>query len=245
MKLIDLFTLIESTAKDIGSSKPYICGGVARDFYRKKLKDISDIDITTGDQSIFKLADAVYKELTKEFKPIYKKSSDGHISLFLKNIHIDFSSNFIVPNIDGIVTLPNSLQKEVYSRDFTCNSLLLDMNMRQMLDLTKRGIKDIDRKVIDTILAPEITLTTNKNRVSRIIYSAVNLDFNVAKRVVDFVKENPETFTNSTAKVSVDKMNAAFTKNPEKAAQLVSEMNLWKFIPITDAVKPYYLRQVR
>ena len=94
------------------------------------------------------------------------------------------SSNFNTPNITELLVKqgikePTDLQREMYSRDFTCNALLLDLDLKTVIDPTKQGVKDIHAKVIRTCLAPEITLTANKNRVVRAIYLAAKLDFDL------------------------------------------------------------------
>jgi tRNA nucleotidyltransferase/poly(A) polymerase len=72
----------------------------------------------------------------------------------------------------------------MYSRDFTCNSLLLSLDLRNLSDPTHKGFKDIKDKMIRTCLSPEITLTTNKNRVARAIYLACKIDFEIDPSIV-------------------------------------------------------------
>jgi tRNA nucleotidyltransferase/poly(A) polymerase len=226
-------------------STPYVCGGVARDFYMKKLKQIKDIDITTGDLNVHKLADKTYEELIKTIHVQLKQSNDLHRTIFFKNISLDFSSNFVIPNIDYVlknygVKDITPMKKELYSRDFTCNSLLLTMDMKNIVDLTNRGVKDINEKMVRTILDPEITLTNSKNRVIRSIYSAVKLGFEIDPKIVEYVKAHPETINISAQKTVIEKLVYCFEHDPEKTKKYLTLMNLWDYLPMSKETEHYY-----
>jgi tRNA nucleotidyltransferase/poly(A) polymerase len=239
--------MMRETAMKIGSSTPMICGGVPRDKFMGRLDNVADIDITTGDKTVDYLSQEFAIQLRKQYDVTRKTMDDGHSTIFIGNLKVDFSSNFIVPGIDAQlkqmdIDKPNNMQREMFSRDFTCNTLLLTIDLKKLLDPTKRGFKDIKEKTIKTCLAPEITLTTNRNRVIRAIYLACKLGFEIDPAIVAFVNKNPQVVKISTEKVMNEKINQAFEKDPEKAMRLVSQMNLWQYIPITEKVYPYYVK---
>ena len=103
-------------------------------------------------------------------------------------------------------------------------------------------MQDIKDRKIKTCLSPEITLTSNRNRVVRAIYLACKLNFNIDQAIIDFVSKNPQTVKISTTKSLSDKLNEAFAKDADKASYLLTKMNLWNYIPVTEAVYPYYMR---
>ncbi len=184
MKLRDFLKSVEDSQVATNSSKVWICGGVARDKVLNRLDKINDLDLTTGDQSINTVFINLIKKLNQEFPVNYKLMSDGHKTLEFSNFKVDFSSNYITPNIEYYLAklgVKNStpLQQEMYSRDFTINSLLLDFDLKSMQDPTNRGLSDIKSKMIDTNLDPQITLLSFRNRVVRAIYLAAKLDFDI------------------------------------------------------------------
>lgn len=247
MKLKEIFDQIKIIQKQHNTSTVYCCGGMPRDRYMQKLNNVSDIDLCSGDKSIDIVSEELYNFLSGKYNVTRKVMPDGHSSIYVGNLKLDFSSNFNAPNIEAILTKklgkpPVSIQKEIFSRDFTCNSLLLSLDLQSIFDLTKRGLSDIDNKIIRTCLSPEITLTTNKNRVARAIYLACKLDFELDQSIVAFVKAHPESIKISTEHALKEKLEEAFTRNPQKAAKLLSEMNLWKYVPISAIMQPYYLR---
>jgi len=250
MKLRELLQQLVAVQKAIGASTPYITGGTPRDKFMNRLDNVADIDITTGDKTVDYLSQEFAIQLRKKYNVTRKTMDDGHSTIFIGNLKVDFSSNFIVNDIESYlqkmgITNPTDLQKEMFSRDFTCNTLLLTVDLKKLLDPTKRGFRDIREKKIKTCLAPEITLTSNRNRVIRSVYLACKLGFEVDKSIIDFVRQNPQTVKISTEKVMNEKLNQAFEKDGDKAAKLITEMGLWSLIPITEKVYPYYMKQIK
>lgn len=245
MKLRELLQKLIEVQTNIGASKPYICGGTPRDKYMGRLDNISDLDITTGDKTVDYLSQEFDITLRKQYNVTRKAMPDGHSTIFVGDLKMDFSSNFNISGIDSILSKmgiqnPSEMQKEMYSRDFTCNSLLLDTGLKKIIDPTQRGFKDIKEKKIRTCLAPALTLTTNKNRVVRSIYLACKLGFDLDESIIEYVQKNPSSVKIATDKVMAEKLNEAFGRDPEKASMLLTKMNLWTLVPITEKMYPYY-----
>ena len=249
MKLRELLQQLQEVQQKIEASPVWIVGGTPRDRYLNHLENIEDLDLTSGDKTIDYTSQEFYLALRKKYNITRKTMSDGHSSIFIGNFKMDFSSNFNVPGIDQIlakmgINNPTDMQREIYSRDFTCNALLLSLDLKNLTDPTHRGFKDIKAKIISTCLDPTITLTTNKNRVVRAIYLAAKLDFDLDPAIISFVQKNPESIKISTPKVMAEKLNEAFKRNPEKAAHLITTMKLWNYVPILEIMQPYYSKNV-
>jgi len=247
MKLRELLSQMKQVQEQIGASEPYICGGTPRDKYLGRLDNIADIDITTGDKTVDYLSQEFAIVFKRDYNVTRKTMEDGHSSIFVGNVKVDFSSNFVVPNIDSYlrqmgIDKPTNMQREMYSRDFTCNTLLMTFDLNNIIDPTKRGFTDIKERKIVTCLPPEVTLSSNRNRVARAIYLSAKLDFDVDDKIIEFVRKNPETLKISTEKSLTEKINEAFKRNPDRASHLVTRMGLWNLIPITKIVYPYYMK---
>lgn len=245
MKLRELLDEMIRVQKEKGTAVPFICGGTPRDKILSRLDNVSDLDITTGDKSIDYLSQEFAESLKKKYNVTRKSMEDGHSTIFVGNLKIDFSSNYVVPGIDillknrGIIE-PTSLQQEMFSRDFTCNALLLSLDLSKIYDPTRQGIKDIKDKKIRTCLTPEITLTHSRNRVVRSIYLSSKLGFDIDQSIIDFIKSHPDTVKIGTDKALNDKLNEAFTKDADRATSNLTKMNLWNYVPITEIMYPYY-----
>jgi hypothetical protein len=211
---------------------------------------VSDLDITNGEKDISYLSQELYNELKKQYDVSIVTAEDGHTSISMGNIKLDFSSNFVIPDIDNVLTKMGvkditNMKREIYSRDFTCNTLLMNMSLNHIYDPTKYGFKDIQDKKIRTCLSPEITLTNSRNRVARAVYLACKLDFDIDHAIIDYVQKNPEVIKVSTPKSLNEKIGQAFTKNPEKASYLLNKMNLWNHISISETMYPYYQKSLK
>lgn len=238
---------MKEVQKKIGTSEPYICGGTPRDKYMGRLDNIADLDITTGDKSVDYLSQEFAIELRKKYNVTRKTMEDGHSTIYIGSFKVDFSSNFNVPGIDKIlspkgISNPTEMQKEMFSRDFTCNALLLSLDLKTLVDPTHQGFKDIKERKIKTCLDPKTTLTSNRNRVIRAIYLATKLDFDLDDSIIEFVRSNPQSVKISTEKVMNEKLDEAFKRDPEKASDLITKMGLWNHIPVTELVYPYYMK---
>lgn len=235
---------MEDIHKRLNISKPYICGGAPRDKVLNKLTEISDLDITTGDKTVDYIAKELSVLMGKKFAFKFSKAPDGHSTIQLGNLKIDFSSNFNTPNIDEHlkkigITNPTEMQRELFSRDFTCNTLLMSLDLKNISDPTGLGFKDIDAKIIKTCLAPDITLR-EQNRIIRVIYLAAKLDFNVDPDIITWVKNNPGYVKLTSVKTLEEKLTKAMSYNPDKTVHLLEQMALWNYVPIAEKLYPYY-----
>ncbi len=218
-------------------SEPYICGGIARDKLIGAAKaKYNDLDITTGDASVKQLAEEFAALLGSKFTIQKKVAKDGHVSVKLDKLKVDFSSNFIVPGIEEMlakigIEKPTNLQKEMFSRDFTCNALLLKFNLRDIEDPTGRGIQDINKKIIKTCLDPSSTFTHNVQRIPRIYYVAAKLGFEVAPEIIEWVKQNPSYFSQVDSKYTMEKISKAMEYDRERTVRLLDATDGWQFVP--------------
>jgi hypothetical protein len=245
MNLKELLDNLEKVRKDIKASPVFLCGGAIRDKYIDENLKIEDIDLCNGDSTIHSLASEFSLFLKKQYNIKTVTMKDNHTSIYIGDLKLDFSSNFIIPNISKYVETKTNIQKEIFSRDFTCNSLLLSIDLKTVYDLTHNGFNDIKNKKIKTCLDPKITLTVNKNRVIRAIYLACKLGFEIDNSIIEFVKNNPETVNISSKKTLVEKLNNSFETDADKAVYYINKMNLWNFIPITSIMIPYYKKNIK
>lgn len=256
MKLRELLSIIKNLALDNGISDPKLCGGSVRDRYAKLItaNEKPDIDLTTGDKTIHQLAKVFTMDMSKRYSSIISKQmDDGHTSVYIgegkDGLKIDFSSNFTNPNIDQIlfnkgIKSPTDLQKEMFSRDFTCNALLASIeNFSDITDPTHHGFQDINNKIIKTCLDPHITLSSNTNRIIRVIYLSAKLDFDVDPEIIEWITKHKQLLRLSSNSYLTKNINKAFNKNSDRAIYLLNKMDLWGLMPITEEILPFYKKR--
>jgi tRNA nucleotidyltransferase/poly(A) polymerase len=245
MKIRELLSQIAQLAKSNGISEPFLVGGIPRDKILNSLETIQDIDLTTGDDSIHQLA----RLTAAAFRPAYpdlsfKMMADGHSQIQLGDIKLDFSSNYQTPGVaerlQQVGEEPSALMTEMMSRDFTCNTLLMTLDLNDIRDLTGMGVRDIRRKMLVTPLAPRITLGSDHKRVARIPYLAAKLGFDVEPAIIAWVRNNPSSLMEGVKPRYVSqKLSKAMQYDPQRTVGLLDKMGLWHEVPMTDELIPY------
>lgn len=248
MKLSEILFYISERAKKYKLSTPYIVGGVPRDKLVNKPNNFEDIDITTGDAGIHFLSKDVATTL-RPYISSYNMMPDGHSTMISNGIKFDFSSNFNIPHINEIlakigIVNPSEMQKELYSRDFTCNAALLTMDIKRILDPTGMSVPDIKNKVIRTCLPPILSLGYDNRRIFRLPYMSAKLDFNIDPEIITWIKNNKKYAQNVSPKYMVRKISKAFKYNPKRVVDFLDAADLWDSIPIMKQLIPYLAKRI-
>lgn len=240
MSLGQIFQQLEKISKDNGLSVPWICGGLPRDKVLGRKNDFGDVDLTTGNDDIHILA----KELAMIPGAEYMVFPDGHTSIYIDNKKLDFSSNFNIPGIERILKEagldnPTEMQKEMFSRDFTCNSLLLSLDLQEIQDPTGLGMKDIGNKILNTVLPANFTLGYDNKRIVRVLYLAAKLGFEVSDEIKDWIRRHPELIKNCRPQYLSKKLKKALSYDFDRTVGLIDELGLWKHLPPLPELVPY------
>lgn len=236
MLLSELLAELEQLAKENNLQTPYVVGGLPRDKEFGLAKEVKDIDITTGDKTSSALA---ILSSRKWNDAQFRTYDDGHSSLDFKNIRLDFSNNFNIPGIEEYliksgIENPSDLQKEVFSRDFTINTLLQPMDLKQeCLDITGFAKDDIKNKILRTPIDPELTIGFDTRRILRALKLAIQFDLKIAsdlrKAILKFRGNVAELPFNSVKK----QINQMLKIDPEKTIDLLSKLKLLPIVPLS------------
>jgi tRNA nucleotidyltransferase (CCA-adding enzyme) len=252
MKLRDLLSLIKKVGDENNIPNCWIVGGTPRDKMLGIIKpnELNDLDLTTGNKLVHNLAEELGIELKKHYNIKTSQGDDGHRSIIFpgNQFKLDFSSNFIIPKINlhlhqlGIKN-PTDLDREMFSRDFYCNTLLMTLDLKKIKDPTHQGIKDIKNKIIRTCLDPDTTFRYNTNRIIRVVYLSAKLDFDVDPDIIKWISQNKDMVRLSPDGYLKKNLDKAMKKNPERAVAIINKTNLWDAIPITEELQPYYAKR--
>jgi tRNA nucleotidyltransferase (CCA-adding enzyme) len=217
-------------------SEPYIVGGLPRDKMFGVPHNVKDVDITTGDNGSFALAMAASREWQDAR---FRSYDDGHSSIDFKNIRLDFSNNFQLPGIEEAlkkigIKNPSNMQTELYSRDFTINTLLQPMDLsKDPVDKTGFALDDIKNKVLRTPVDPELTIGYDARRILRAVKLSLQFDLTIEPNLTDAmvkyrggIKELPMAHV----KKQVNQMLGIDTK---KALDMLAKYKLLPIIPLS------------
>ncbi len=230
----DILLEFKRLAKDNGISEPFIIGGLPRDKILNRFHKIEDVDVTTGDESVFNLAELA----ANRFKAVPMRFADGHYQLYIEGIKFDFSSNYNSPDVEYFLTKagvrkPSEMQMELFSRDFTCNTLIIPLTLRKIIDPTGLALDDIKRKIIRTPLPPRITLRDDTKRVVRAIYLAAKLGFEIERDIITWSRSHHDKIREEVSEgFSKRKLASAARADPDRTMKYLTAMDLWGVVGI-------------
>jgi poly(A) polymerase len=240
MKLREILDTIDKVAKDRGLSQPFIVGGVPRDRVRGVAKEIDDVDLTSfaGDSQTLAYAVVASGKLPFTYFQIY---DDGHAAIRINDLKIDFSSHFIIDDIDPVLKQMGvkdltPLIRETYSRDFTINTLLQDLSLQNTYDITNKGLKDISSGLIECPIDPEITIQSDPKRMLRALRFALRFDYKIAENLGQTIKNNAHLLKTFSAEYLKDKANEIVKLDKDRGVQMLIDYGLLKYIPITKLI---------
>ena len=119
------------------------------------------------------------------------------------------------------------LMEDVLRRDFTVNSLLINLTTNELLDLTGRGIKDIQEGVIATTNDSDFIFSDDPLRMLRAIRFAFKFDWKIENSILESIKQNASKIKNISQERIRDELNKILVgNNTKKAFHLMRELGL-------------------
>ncbi len=227
-----IFKIITKAAEQIGVDC-YVIGGFVRDhlLQRGLPKDIDIVAVGSG----IALANKVASLLPKKTKVSVFKNF-GTAMLQHDGIELEFvgarKESYHRDSRKPVVE-DGTLEDDQNRRDFTINALALSLNTKNFGDLIDPfgGVLDLEKKVIRTPLAPNITYSDDPLRMMRAIRFASQLHFEIALPSLQAITDNNERIKIISKERIVDELHKiiASTK-PSKGFALLHKTGLLAYI---------------
>ncbi len=213
----------------------YIVGGYVRD----SLLGIesNDIDITTN---------ATPMELKNIFPDIeIINATYGSVILYYKNSRFDITTfrkdlEYLDSRHPSEVVYVNDLKTDLLRRDFTINTLCIDKD-NHLIDLLN-GKKDLDNKIIRTVMESDQSFEDDALRILRAIRFASLLDFRISDEVKEAIERNKHLLKKLSYERKKSELDKIFCSNKAyEGIKLIKEFNLCKELDLEnlDKVKDY------
>lgn len=207
-------TLTDTIFKEIGLAADalgfecYVIGGYVRDriLARREPKDIDVVAVGSG----IELAKKVAQQLGLP-KPVVFKNF-GTAQLKYQDWEIEFvgarKESYQRDSRKPIVE-DGSLQDDQERRDFTINALAIRLNKDHFNELIDpfNGLEDLEKKIIQTPLDPDITFSDDPLRMLRAIRFATQLDFMITDDCVEAIKRNAHRLDIISKERIIDEMH--------------------------------------
>jgi len=156
-----------------------VVGGYVRDrlLGGERARTIREVDILVDGKGAPELATAVGTVLKLRPPVIFERFGTAHLDL--DHRALEFVSSRVEtyePSSRKPEVRPGTLKDDVMRRDFTVNSLLMDWD-GTVLDLTGRGLQDLEARRVTTPLEPTSTFDEDPLRMLRAVRFATILQF--------------------------------------------------------------------
>ncbi len=195
-------------------SGSYLVGGYIRDLILGRLNSVIDVDIVVPKKAI-----EIGEKIARKFKGkfIILDEARDVVRIIFKHISIDIASQ-ISPSVDI----------DLLSRDFSINAIAFSFEDKILID-PSNGINDLQLAFLRTY--SKQNLLDDPLRILRCFRFISELDFNVDKNLIDFIK----TYKNQLRLVANERINYEIQRivRGKKASQaiiLINKLNIFDYI---------------
>jgi poly(A) polymerase len=231
-----VFAVVSEEAARI-SVDAYVIGGFVRDSILSR--QCKDIDIVAVDHSGemkavgIRLAEAVGKQLKLQVN-VFKNFGTAQIKLedweveFVGARKESYSRDSRKPIVED-----GTLKDDQDRRDFAINAMAISLNPKSYGELLDPfdGMGDIERKLIRTPLAPDVTYSDDPLRMMRAIRFATQLNYTIEDESFKSISRNVERIKIISKERITDELNKIIlAKVPSVGFKLLYNSGLLKFI---------------
>lgn len=211
--------------------KAFIAGGFVRDqVMGNQSKDI-DIAVELPEGGI-RLAQFLSEQLKGTNVVIFERF--GTAQAVIDGEAIEFvhtRKEFYTPGSRKPETSFGTIEDDVFRRDFTINSLLMNISTGEVIDYTGKGLFDIEDGLIRTTSEPEGIFAEDPLRMLRACRFAAKLNFQIEFDTFEIMKKESHTIqTISKERIQDELMKILASKNPVKGLNLMIESGLMAFV---------------
>jgi poly(A) polymerase len=205
------FAAVREQAKKRGL-RALVVGGYVRDrlLGAERETRIREVDILVEGKGAIQLAADVGAAMKLHPPVVFERFGTAHLDF--DHRALEFVSSRVEtydPSSRKPQVSPGTLKDDVMRRDFTVNTLLMDWD-GTVLDLTGRGLSDLESRRIVTPLEPESTFDEDPLRMLRAIRFAATLDFTLDPTVEAAIRDQSGRLQPPT--VSMERIRDEFSK---------------------------------
>lgn len=224
-----IVSVLEEIVARYGIDDAYLVGGFPRAIaMRRGADDIHDIDVATGTPEKAVLISGLL--LSAGATKYQRRNRTGTVTLEMNGVEMDFqgpaSHDDTRPWLHMYGVEPTPLAMNIFDRDFTINSLAIPIGSWKIIDLTSRGMSDIEDNRISSILPADFSVPKNPLMITRAIKFAYKYDFKIDGDLWDAMKENSDKlFTDLTPeRLAIE----AFVLSKYDCGDMLEELGLEK-----------------
>ncbi len=244
--MIDIASFIPKELYEMAKLFPqqaplYVVGGFVRDaiLYGKAADDIDITSALTPPELAYVLKNSTYKVKPASLR-LGTMIVKGEKTYEYTSFRVDSYPAGSGEHAPKEITFTRNIEKDSKRRDFKCNAVYYDILNDKIVD-PLGGLKDIENKIIQTTVDPEIILGQDGLRIMRMARIAAIHDFDVEKNTLDTATKMASRLLDvSIERVSAELIKILLSNNPYKGLDLLRTTGAFKFfIPELAACDKY------
>lgn len=223
----------EATRDTTYDGRLFLVGGIVRDKIMGR-PPTEDVDIVLEGDAL-EFARFLHKRGVAEHRPVtYPRFGTAMITIGGHTIElVSARRESYVPESRKPDVQPASLLDDVSRRDFTINTLLENLHTGEILDLTGRGMEDIEAEIIRTPTEPEKTFYDDPLRMLRAVRFAVRFGFEIEPATWEAIIRDVGRLTIiSNERIRDEFAKIILSDDPDRGLRMLSDTGLLRqFIP--------------
>lgn len=243
------------TIKGVSSSireHPILIGGYIRDMIAHGYSE-GDLDLVLRFGKTKEFLEALEREGASSIE-IFENTGTGHVVLNNVEIEVQSADNPLVHfNIDQELQrlgLDLSwINRNVYERDFTINTIIYDILKEKVLDVTRMGIVDLmQNKMVRCPINPMVSIVNNPIIITRAIKFAIEFGLEIED---EFMEQAPKFGEAFTARIDYrhnrhflkSYIRETFNMDFQKAYDYYNQIGFLDIIPIGEGLREQIVKK--
>ncbi|MDP8202018.1 MAG: CCA tRNA nucleotidyltransferase [Candidatus Tenebribacter burtonii] len=209
----------------------FIAGGFVRDKIMKKKSNDLDIVVSLPNGGI-NLAQFLFKKGISSRPVIFYRFGtaqlviSGHKIEFVMTRKESYRDKSRKPDV-----IQGTITEDIYRRDFTMNSLIMNVMDNKIQDITNKGIDDIKAKIIRATSQPNIIFEEDPLRMLRAVRFAVQLDFIIEESTMNGIIRNAKMIENiSRERIRDELIKILLSPAPAGGIRILVQTGIMQYI---------------
>jgi len=227
--------VIKSIAKVITRTQfennTFIVGGFVRDKIMGKTSSDLDIVVAFPNGGI-NLARFLHHKGISSRPVIFERF--GTAQTIIKEHKIEFvmtrKESYEINNRKPDVK-PGTIEEDIYRRDFTVNSLVMNVMNSEIRDISGKGIPDIKAKVIRATSNPESIFAEDPLRMLRAVRFAVQLGFSIEEKTLNGIVSNTQMLQHiSRERIRDELIKILLSPAPAEGIKMMVDLGIMQYV---------------
>jgi len=209
----------------------FIVGGFVRDKFMGKVSNDLDIVVELPDGGI-NLAHFLYHKGISSRPVIFKRFGTAQVVINEHKIELVMTrkESYKINNRKPDVK-PGTIEDDIYRRDFTVNSLVMNVMNGKIRDILGKGIPDIEAQIIRTTSDPKVIFAEDPLRVLRAIRFAVQLGFSIEEKTMDGIVANIQMLQHiSRERIRDELIKILLSPAPAEGVKMMIALGIMQYV---------------